>query len=81
MVAEWSDQFNRERRQPGGQGKHEGIHQVRIRSKNTVTNQSIPLIAPKEFIHSMRHGGYLSPASAIAELVDNAIAEENSEVN
>jgi hypothetical protein len=44
-------------------------------------NQGISLISPAEFIHGMRHGGYRSPASAIAELVDNAIEAEATTVD
>ncbi len=46
-----------------------------------MANRGISLISPAEFIHGMRHGGYRSPASAIAELVDNAIEAEATTVD
>ena len=46
-----------------------------------MANQNVPLISPAEFIHGMRYGGYRSPASAISELVDNAIEANATEVD
>ena len=49
--------------------------------KGRDTKSGIPLISPVEFVHGMRHGGYRSVASAISELVDNAVEAKASQVS
>ena len=46
-----------------------------------IRNQPGSLISPAEFVHGIRHSSYQSLASAIAELVDNAIEAEATRID
>ena len=46
-----------------------------------MSDRPTPLISPVEFVHGMRSSSYRSLASAIAELVDNAIEAEATRVD
>ena len=47
--------------------------EMRAQKDQEVKEDSWPLVAARTFIQSVRESGYASPASAVAELLDNAI--------